>query len=137
MTSNKQKIWLIKTNWSYEYMKIIMRTAGCRIIWKKIIAVIFFHIIFTLQFSYMIFIIKFITSSSSFHRFIMNQFNDLLSVGTCLLRVLHQYHWGHSRVQIPYWPDFFQAFLFTTTKVASFYNLTAMIFFHIIGKLHR
>ena len=34
-----------------------------------------------------------------------------------------------SRVRIPYKPEFFSAFLFTTAKVAS---LTAMIYFYII-----
>ena len=40
-------------------------------------------------------------------------------------RALHRYRRGH-RVRIPYRPDFFEGFLFTTAKVVS---ITAMIFF--------
>ena len=55
---------------------------------------------------------RFMTSSSSVHRFITNQFNDLLPVG--LLAQLVERCTG---------------FLFATAKVVS---ITAMIFFHII-----
>ena len=73
----------------------------------------------------------FITSSSSFHGFIMNQFNDLLPVGLLaqLVRVLHRHCRGQgfeSRTNVIF---FFSGFLFTTAKVAS---ITAIIYFHII-----
>ena len=55
---------------------------------------------------------RFMTSSSSVHRFITNQFNDLLPVG--LLAQLVERCTG---------------FLFATEKIMS---ITAMIFFHII-----
>ena len=61
----------------------------------------------------------FITSSSSFHGFNTNQFNDMLWVG--LLAQL-------SEVRILYKPEFFQAFFSQTAKAAS---ITAMIFFHV------
>ena len=59
-------------NWSYEYMKIIYENCRVKnIIWQKIIAVIFFHII--LQPAVLIYDFHiFVTLSSSFHRFIMN-----------------------------------------------------------------
>ena len=55
---------------------------------------------------------RFMTSSSSVHRFITNQFNDLLPVGLLAQLV------GRCT-----------SFLFATAKVVS---ITAMIFFHII-----
>ena len=72
----------------------------------------------------------FITSSSSFHGFIANQFNDLFPVGLVahLERALHRYCRGQgfeSRTSL----NFFSGFLFATVKVAS---LTAMIYFYII-----
>ena len=46
-----------------------------------------------------------------------------------LVRALHRYRRGHTGVRIPYKPDFFPGFLFTTAKVVS---ITAMIFFLIV-----
>ena len=59
----------------------------------SITAVIFFHIILHSAVHIYDFHI-FITSSSSFHGFITNQFNDLLRVGLLaqLVRALHRYH---------------------------------------------
>ena len=70
-----------------------------------------------------------ITSSSSIHGFITNQFNDLLPVGLVaqLVRALHRYCRGQaleSRTSLN-----FSGFLFATAKVAS---ITAMIYFYII-----
>ena len=61
----------------------------------------------------------FITSSSSFHGFNTNQFNDLLWVG--LLAQL-------SKVRILYKPEFFQAFF---SQLKSCVTITTMIFFHV------
>ena len=73
----------------------------------------------------------FITSSSSFYGFIMNQFNDLLPVGLLaqLVRVPHRHCSGQgfeSRTSVIF---FFQAFFSQLQKVAS---ITAIIYFHII-----
>ena len=71
-----------------------------------------------------------ISSSSSFQGFITNQQNVLLPVG--LLARLVERCTGiaqRSRVRIPYKPEFFQAFLLASAKVAS---MTAIIFFHFI-----
>ena len=57
----------------------------------------------------------------------LNRPNDQLPDGLLaqLVIALHRYRRGH-RVRIPYKPDFFSGFLFTTAKVVS---ITAMIFF--------
>ena len=72
----------------------------------------------------------FITSSSSIHGFITNQFNDLLPVGLVaqLVRALHRYCRGQG-LESRKKPEFFSGFLFATAKVAS---ITAMIYFYII-----
>ena len=72
-----------------------------------------------------------ITSSSSFHGFTTNQFNDLFPVGllTQLVRELHLVS-QRSRIWVPYKPDFFfSGFLFAAAKVVS---ITAEIFCQII-----
>ena len=95
----------------------------------SITAMIFFHIILhheVLIYDFHIFI----TSSSSFYRFITNLFNGLLPAGllvqlvercTCIAEVK-----GLNPVQAR---NFFSRLLFVTSKVAS---ITEIIFFHII-----
>ena len=95
----------------------------------SITAMIYFHIILHPAVHIYDFHI-FITSSSSFHEFITNQFNDLLPVGLLAqwVRALHRSCRGQgfeSRTS----QNFFSGFLFATAKVAS---ITAMIYFHII-----
>ena len=60
----------------------------------------------------------FITSSSSFHAFIMNQFNNLLPVGLLASLVERCTVTAEVKVRIPYKPEFFSGFLFATAKVA-------------------
>ena len=74
------------------------------------------------------------TSSSSFHGFTTNQFNDLLPAGLLaqLVRALHRYRRGQGfefRTSL----KFFSGFLSATAKVA---YTTAMICFHIIIELN-
>ena len=69
------------------------------------------------------------TTSSSFHRFITNQLNDLLPVG--LLAQLVGGCTGIAQVKgsNPIQASIFSGFLFATAKVAS---ATAMFIFHLI-----
>ena len=67
----------------------------------------------------------FITSSSSFHRFITNQFNDLLPVGLLAYTDIAEVKGSNPYMK----PDFFSGFLFATAKVA---YITAMIILHLI-----
>ena len=71
-----------------------------------------------------------ITSSSSFHEFITNEFNDLLPVG--LLAQMVERSTGIAEVKgsnpVQAWN--FSGFLFATAKVAS--TITAMKFFDVI-----
>ena len=74
----------------------------------------------------------FITSSSSFHGYITNQFNDLLPVGLLtqlVVRALHWYRRGKGSESRTILNCFVELFFFGTAKVAS---ITAMIYFHII-----
>ena len=96
----------------------------------SITAMIYFHIILHPAVHIYNFHI-FVTSSSSFHGFITNQFNDLLPVGLLAqwVRALHRSRSGQgfqSRASLFF---FFAGFLFATAKVAS---ITSMIYFHII-----
>ena len=89
---------------------------------------IFFHIILpprVLIYDFHIFI----TSSSSFHGFITNQFNDLLPVGFLAQLVVHCTAIAEVKGSNPVQAGIFSGFLFTIAKIAS---PTAMIFFHII-----
>ena len=72
----------------------------------------------------------FITSSSSFYRFITNQFNGLLPAGLLVQLVERCTCIAEVKGRIPYKPEnFFSRLLFATSKVAS---ITEIIFFHII-----
>ena len=66
----------------------------------------------------------FVTSSSSFHGFITNQFNDLLPVGLLGYTDIAEVNGSN-----PYKTEFFSGFLFTTAKVA---YITAMIILYLI-----
>ena len=70
----------------------------------------------------------FMTSSSSLHRFITNQFNDLLLVGL-LAQLVKRCTGIRGRGFESCTSLNFSGFRFATAKVAS---ITAMIFFHII-----
>ena len=75
----------------------------------------------------------FITSSSSFHEFITNQFNDLLTVGLLAYFVDRCTGIAEVKVRIPYKPEYFSGFLFATAKLA---YITGMIFLHITQSYH-
>ena len=72
----------------------------------------------------------FITSSSSFHGFITNQFNYLLPVGSLAWLVERCTGIAEVKGSNPVQAWIFSGFLFATAKVAS---ITAMISFHIIN----
>ena len=122
-----------KSSRSYEYMKIIyereLRAAGWRIIW----------IIWCDDF------LSYNSSPRSSHIWFSYIHNVIIILSrvynepiqrpvptwlvSSIVRALHRYRRAGSRVWIPYKPNFFSGFLFTTAKVAS---PTVMIFFHII-----
>ena len=109
--------------WNLAHQRLTVTDATAKV--TSITEMIIFHIILHPAVHIYDFHI-FITSSSSFHGIITNQFNDLLPVGSTG-RALHRYRRGHgsvSRANL----NFFSGFLFATAKVAS---ITVMIIFHI------
>ena len=97
----------------------------------SITAMIYFHIILHAALHIYEFHI-FITSSSSFHWYITNQFNDLLPVGLLtqfVVRALHWYRRGKGSESRTILNCFFELFFFGTAKVAS---ITAMIYLYMI-----
>ena len=95
----------------------------------SITAMIFFHTILHTQVLIYDFHI-FITSSSSFYRFITNLFNGLLPAGLLVQLVERCTRIAEVKGSNPVQArKFFSRLLFATSKIAS---ITAIIFFHII-----